>query len=320
MKSSVNAMNTISLLIPTHNRVEQLLVTLQSIEKQLVSDARLIEVIVVANGCKDNTIDVVNGKIRSFPFTLRLFDEQQLGLPHARNRAIKEAGHEIMAFIDDDVVLAENYLQSMLDCYANNPADLVGGKTELLWEAVDRPDWLPDELLGLLSCKDLGDATKEVFLQSDAIGCNFSFHKRVLEKIGGFKIGLGRSGKLLIGGEETEFIYRALRDEFRMFYEPKCFLHHWVAPNRPTVKYLTGVANGNAVGFVFAKPRFGIFKAGKWTVFHTYKLIEHTLKEFLSRLQGNSRNSIFHKIRKHSQIGFLKGVFLRITGRVKIQN
>ena len=308
-------MNSISLLIPTHNRVEQLMTTLESVDQQKDVDPQLIEVVVVANGCTDSTIESVKARSAQCPFPIRLFDEQQLGLPSARNRAVREAKHDILAFIDDDVVLSKSYLAAMQRAYENPSADLVGGKTELLWTAVEQPEWLPDELLGLLSCKDHGNSAKEIFLQSDAIGCNFSFRKRVVEEIGDFKLGLGRTGKLLIGGEEAEFIARALRANFKMYYAPNCFLHHWVAPNRPTIKYLTGVAQGNAVGFVFSKSNFGFLRAMKALLFHTYKFIDHYSKEVLSKVRGNIKRSIYHKIKKNSQIGHLNGTILRVTGR-----
>ena len=312
-------MDTISLLIPTHNRVDQLAVTLDSIEQQQVDDPNSIEVIVVANCCNDNTIDFVSQKKDSFPFTLNVFDEQQPGLPSARNRAVKEASNEILAFIDDDVVLDEKYLQSMLDIYDEFPADLVGGRTELLWQAVERPDWLPDEILNLLSCKDLGNESKEVFSKADAIGCNFSYRKTVAERVGDFKLGLGRSGKLLVGGEETEFIERALNSGLRLFYAPKCFLYHWVAPNRPTLEYLTGVAQGNAVGFVFARSKFNLAWVAKALVFHLYRYLQHLTMDAIAVVTGNNSMSVFHRVRRHSQIGDLKGIWLRLVGRSTLQ-
>ena len=81
--------------------------------------------------------------------------------------------------------------------YEEFEADIVGGRTELWWETVDRPDWLPDGLLHLLSCKDFGESVCELKAGADLIGANFSFRKSVYEAIGPFRLGLDRTGTLL---------------------------------------------------------------------------------------------------------------------------
>lgn len=312
--------NDISILIPTHNRVEQLQRTLDSIAKQVVNDPELVEVVVVANGCSDTTISDVEARIADFPFILRIVDEQVLGLPSARNRAVAEAKHGILAFLDDDVILLDGYIASLFDVYSNYPADMAGGRTELLWEAVQRPDWFPDSLLNLLSCKDHGDEVIELKSPVDALGANFSFRRHVVDAIGLFRLGLGRSGKLLLGGEETEFLTRALNRNFRLFYAPGCHLKHWVAPNRPTPEYLSGVANGTAMSYIFFRPRLTPWWVLKASAYHSAQIMKYACLQFCHWIGGNKGRRIENYVHRRRHQGYLAGIWLRLMGKSTLQD
>ena len=311
---------TVSVLIPTHNRSDQLKRTLQSVADQVVAQPGAVEVIVVANGCTDNTIEYVESIQAGFPFALAVYDEQRLGLPNARNRAVAEAKHKVLAFLDDDVVLQSGYLSALFDVYESHPADMVGGRTDLLWEDVERPDWFPDSLLHLLSCKDHGGEVIELKSQADAIGANFSFRREVFESIGEFRPGLGRSGKLLLGGEEADFLARALRKGFRMFYAPGCYLKHWVAPNRPTPEYLSGVAHGNAMASVFARTEFNWLWVCKASLYHGFHGVKYWVREVFYSLASNKMQATDAYVNRRRQQGYFSGVWLRVIGKSTVSD
>ena len=307
--------NTISILIPTHNRVDQLSRTLDSVSEQIVPDATDVELVIVANGCSDNTIAHVNTTARTFPFPLRCVDEPKLGLNAARNRGVREAKHEIVLFLDDDVAMSSGYLQSLVQVYEEENADIVGGKTELWWEVVGQPDWLPDELLNFLSCKDHGDKVCRMRKGTDLIGANFSFRKRVFEDIGPFKLGLDRTGDLLLGGGETEFLNRAFDSGYQAFYAPGCHVKHWVAPSRPTMNYLTGVAFGTAMSYIFARSSVSSWQAAKWSVYHCFHAAKHAVLEVVARVRRNRQHTAIHRVRRSTHCGYLNGIVLRLRGR-----
>ncbi len=55
--------------------------------------------------------------------------ETELGIPFGRNRAAKEAiaaGHDLLAFVDDDEYVAQDWLVRLLDGYRNSHAVLLG--------------------------------------------------------------------------------------------------------------------------------------------------------------------------------------------------
>ena len=60
--------------------------------------------------------------------------EPDLGIPVARNRAAKEAiarGADLLAFVDDDEIVAQDWLVEMIKTYRNNDAVLLGGPMRL---------------------------------------------------------------------------------------------------------------------------------------------------------------------------------------------
>jgi glycosyltransferase involved in cell wall biosynthesis len=86
----------ISVIIPAHNEEEFLPTTLESLKRQ---DYPAYEVIVVANGCKDRTVEV------AAPLCDVVYDLPQRGLGPARNLGGNEAKGELLVFLDADTIL-----------------------------------------------------------------------------------------------------------------------------------------------------------------------------------------------------------------------
>lgn len=87
----------VSVVIPTHNRPELLQRAVNSVRAQTFQD---FEIIVIDDGTRIRAEDVV----RSFSDSrIRyLKNETGLGAPASRNRGIREAQTELIAFLDDD--------------------------------------------------------------------------------------------------------------------------------------------------------------------------------------------------------------------------
>ena len=109
--------------IITLNRAEWLKDALASLTRQ----TRLPdEVVVVDNGSKDHTKDVV----LSFGdrLNIKYVYEPVRGIPHARNAAIRNAAGDIIASIDDDCVADENWLKQIEIPFIKDPnIGVVGG-------------------------------------------------------------------------------------------------------------------------------------------------------------------------------------------------
>lgn len=90
----------ISVIVPTHDRATLLPRLLRSLAVQSVA-ATDYEVIVVADGCRDDTVDVV----RAFdpPYRLQVVAQPCLGAAAARNFGARLARAPLLLFLDDDM-------------------------------------------------------------------------------------------------------------------------------------------------------------------------------------------------------------------------
>ena len=119
---------SISVAVITFNRAEWLKDALSSLTRQIrLPD----EVVVVDNGSKDHTKDVV----LSFRdrLNIKYVYEPIRGIPHARNTAIRNAIGDIIASIDDDCVADENWLEQIEIPFIKDPnIGVVGGNVTYL--------------------------------------------------------------------------------------------------------------------------------------------------------------------------------------------
>lgn len=161
----------LSVIIPAHNEEAYIGKTLESIPEGM-------EVVVVCNGCTDNTFKVANafGKEKN----IKIFNIPEKGVSRARNHGARMAAGEKLVFMDADILAGEGLLQSIAD------ADYTIG-TCLVRPDVDK--LIPKSLMMLKNfthrfgtCSGLIFCTKDIF-----------------DKIGGFNesLELGEDGKFL---------------------------------------------------------------------------------------------------------------------------
>jgi glucosyl-dolichyl phosphate glucuronosyltransferase len=229
-----------SIIICTHNRADLLARTLEGMTRLRLPPGCEAELIVVLNACEDNSSDIAAAWLPRQRFAARAVEEPERGLSAARNRGVREARHDLILFTDDDVLIDPEWAIKLLDIYAahGDRAGVVGGRVELWWDAVRRPDWLPRDLEWILAAHDKGDAILEL-RTPDLFGANFSFRRAVFADAGPFRTELGRKGENFGGFEEYVFIKSAIRAGWRAFYTPESVVHHWVQPKRVDPAYFT---------------------------------------------------------------------------------
>lgn len=114
----------VSVVIPTYNRRAKLWQTLVSLQSQTLPPDEY-EVIVVDDGSEDGTQEAAASW--SLPCSLRCYRQEKGGAVAARNYGARQAIGEVLAFLDDDMVLSPEYLSELLHCYRSTPKALVVG-------------------------------------------------------------------------------------------------------------------------------------------------------------------------------------------------
>ena len=307
----------VSILIPTHNRSAVLLRTLESLRAMDLPPqfTDRLEVVIVANACTDQTVADVARVSQTMPFPVRCVEEPAVGANPARNRAIAEARGEIFAFLDDDVWVEKAWLTGLLEVFDSQPADLIAGTVNLWWEVVRRPEWMDTRSEHLLSCVNYGHDIIELFKPGQAVGANMAFRRRVVDKVGGFTIGLDRIGDVPLSGGDTDFLARALDAGFRMFYAPRAVVKHWVAPRRISIEYLSAVAYGNGLARAFLRKDFSSWTAFRLIVEHCFRVFAYFMMEPVFRIVGHKKAYIHERIRRKTSRGNIIGTWRRWLGR-----
>ena len=104
----------ISIVIPLYNKAKSIERTIQSVLDQSYAD---FELIVVNDGSTDNSLNVVQEYVREkckvYGVKCKIISQDNAGVSAARNRGIKEAKGEYVAFLDGDDVWETDYLEAM---------------------------------------------------------------------------------------------------------------------------------------------------------------------------------------------------------------
>jgi hypothetical protein len=164
---------------------------------------------------------------------------------NGRHRGAKEAHGEILAFVDDDIILAPGWFEALQEAFKDPSIALVGGPSRPHFE-VEPPHWLdalwwcPDEgrLFPSLSLIDLGPCIRPC----DAyfvFGLNFSIRRTAFKECGGFHPDtLPKKLQRYQGDGETGLCGKVKERGLRALYHPRAAVTHVVPASRLTPEYL----------------------------------------------------------------------------------
>jgi glucosyl-dolichyl phosphate glucuronosyltransferase len=227
----------VSVILCTYNRCHSLATALESVAISQIPDSVSWEVLVVDNNSKDKTRDVVAEFGRRYPGRFRYLFETQQGKSYALNTGIRQAHGEILAFMDDDVMVDNRWLQTLTAIFKDEKWAGVGGRI-LAERTFTPPAWLSLEnkyALAPLAIFDIGTQPGEMV--EAPFGTNMAFRREVFEKIGGFRTDLGPRPGSETRSEDTEFGYRALGAGQRLWYEPSAIVYHSLPAQRLQKRY-----------------------------------------------------------------------------------
>lgn len=140
----------LSIIIPTYNRINSLLLTLESYYKD---KEKIFEIIII-----DQSSESIEIKIKDkYPeIKIKYIHHPYPSLTKARNIGIDNVEGDLVIFSDDDIELKENTLNNLLNIFQKEPnISLIGGLDSTEIQTVYRKIKLKDFLSGMCGRKRL---------------------------------------------------------------------------------------------------------------------------------------------------------------------
>ena len=223
----------ITVILCTYNRSQILGKALESVVASELPESVEWDVLVVDNNSTDRTREVIETFEKAYPGRVRYLFEPKQGKSNALNAGIRAAKGDILAFTDDDIVVAPTWLSNLTGVLDSGEWSSAGGRIGAS-NSFQCPPWLSlqgeHNLGGVLGFFDLGDkagASSEPFF-----GGNVAYRREVFGACGLYRTDLGRSGMSLLSSEDTEFSRRVNLAGGRLWYEPSAVVYHAVPDAR----------------------------------------------------------------------------------------
>lgn len=206
----------VSVVIPTHNRRDLLLKVLDGMNRQDYPRDQM-EVIVVADDCRDGTEEAVKEFAVTASIDLKVFRHSARSAAATRNLGAAQAVGEMLIFLDDDILVTPGFVRAHVE--AVRPRRVVIGYSKpvlpdkpTLWGYNARL-WWEDEFRRM--------ATPGYrFTYRDLFSGNFSLPADIFWEVGGFDVSI--TGRL----EDYELGYRLIKLGVEFHFEPKALGYH----------------------------------------------------------------------------------------------
>lgn len=122
-------MPKVSVIVPFYNVEGYIEKCLETLVNQTLQD---IEIILVNDGSKDRSVNIVKKFQSSYPEKIVYLEKENGGLSDARNYAIPHAKGEYIAFLDSDDYVEKDMYQKMYELAVKENSDMV--ECDFYWE------------------------------------------------------------------------------------------------------------------------------------------------------------------------------------------
>jgi glycosyltransferase involved in cell wall biosynthesis len=208
---------------------------------------------------------------------IRYIHEDRPGLNVARNRALREARGDIVAFCDDDAIPDPEWLHNLLRNFIDPLVLCVTGLTMPLELETEAQEWFE-------RYSTFGRGFRHIVFTRSSInplaagkvgaGANMAFRKNILELVGPFDEALDGGTPTRSGGD-TEMFSRILSLGYHIAYDPEALNRH---RHRRTWEDLRDTLYGYGVGVyafwtrrLLIEHEFRVFRLA-WNWFFRYQL------------------------------------------------
>lgn len=215
----------ISIVIPTFQRsfiLQQTLNSLLSIE----GSGETVEIIVVDDGSKDDTAKMVK-TLQLENSNLTYVYQKNSGAAAARNLGAKTAKHDLLIFIDDDILVEADSLRKISDFHQKHPFAILSGRWKYSPQVLQNLSKTPFGRFKIendyvcMGGIDKKQISKNLYETKSLASFCLSMSKTVFNSIGGFNESFPYAGC-----EDQEFSAKAVECGVNLFYAQDIVTFH----------------------------------------------------------------------------------------------
>lgn len=252
-----------SVIVCTHNpRRTYLQATLDALRRQSLSVCDW-ELFVIDNASTEPVADWLD---LAWHPKARVIRENELGLTHARLRGIKESHADLLVFVDDDNVLAVDYLEAALEISKRcPPLGIWSGRIDLEFEMTP-PPWTRKYWTFLVERQvERDETTREMQLEEPLpVGAGMCVRREVAltylneAKHSELRTSLDRCGVNLASSGDTDMAMLACAHGWQRGVFKSLRLRHLIPPERLREDYLIRLTEGIQFSVFVVKRLHGI--------------------------------------------------------------
>lgn len=245
----------VSVVLCCHNSAARLPATLCHLKKQRVPQDVSWEVIIIDNASTDETAEIAMSQWSDdAPTSMRVVNECELGLSHARERGFAEARYDVVSFVDDDNWVCPEWVAVASEVMHDHPEiGACGGLIRPVCE-VTPPSWFElfaeKYAIGSQGAES-GDITDG---RGVLWGAGLTVRKSAwleLQDLGFRPILPDRRGQLLSAGGDSELCFALRLIGWRLWYDERMLLEHFLPESRLTWSYLRKLHRGFGASYVW---------------------------------------------------------------------
>lgn len=204
----------LSVIVPVYNREKSLRETLKSLRKQSIKP---YEIIVVDDCSTDNSSNIAKTYADKI-----IRNKTNNGPAISRNKGIKKAKGDIIAFIDSDCIADNKWVENILRAFDTKNIDVLMGNTK-----IPKSNFIGDCISELgfpgganAGFQNIWHVSKKGFT-NHITSCNFAVRKRIFKEHGAFDESFP-----LAGGEDPELSYRWVKSGVKIKYSSNVLVWH----------------------------------------------------------------------------------------------
>lgn len=221
----------VSIVIPCYNQDQYLENTVQA---ALASDYRPIEILIVNDGSKDNSLALAK-KLSAQNELVRVIDQKNSGVASARNRGISEAKGKYILPLDGDDLISSNYISEAVHILKAKPEVKVVYCQAVKFDEGGQKPW------------NLKPFSRHQLAKDNMIFVAALFRKKSWEEVAGF------SEDMKMGREDWEFWIKMLKNGGDVVQLPFVGFFYRLTPGSKRKKTGTNQKKRERIAYLNAK-------------------------------------------------------------------